>query len=244
MNTHPTFTQCTPLQYKNGQLRTIDEIISPEVPCEFSYTCTYEGSPVQSFSGAKTLYAYPLHLEKLILGHTVLDLLPCYSADFEHSMQQQSNAFTLQLTAKDKTHPPQNPQKISFSKAFDTMKKVLDAQGLWDGTGCFHRAALFHPQSEELIIAEDIGRHNCVDRLKGHTLFHKLPIEEYFLFITARITTSLYQKIRRAGITHMVSRSAITSTPYQSAHAEGCTLAAFCRPEDARLTLFAGDGIY
>ncbi len=240
-----TFTKCTLQQYKHGALREIAEIISPEVPCHFTYTCrdTSQGQELV-FTGEKTLYAYPVELEKLVLGHTVLDVLPCYNADFTQQIHNTDNTFKVILEAIPKQGECAPIQKLSFAQVLETMTTMLETEGLWDGTGCFHRAALYHPEKQELILAEDIGRHNCVDRLKGHTLLHNLPIEEYFLFITARITTSLYHKIRRAGIKHMVSRSAITSTPFESARNEGCTLAAFCRPEDKRVTLFAGDAIY
>ncbi len=241
----PTFIKCTPKQYKNGTIQEISEIISPEEPCQYTYVC-YDKTRVveQISSGEKTLYAYPVDLEKLILGHTVLDLLPCYDSNFTQKIEVKKDVFKVTLEATKKKEIPAPIQKISVSTVLETMTHMLNAQGLWDGTGCFHRAALYHPQNQELILAEDIGRHNCVDRLKGHALLHNLAIEDYFLFITARITASLYQKIRRAGIKNMVSRSAITSTPFASAHEDGCTLAAFCRPEDNRVTLFAGDAIY
>ncbi len=243
----PAFLSCAPTQYKHGVAREISEIISPEEKCSFSYTCSYaveKQGEKQIFSGENTLYAYPLDLEKLVLGHTVLDILPCYDADFTCDVQRKDETFHVTLEGKPAQPSTIAPKKMPYAKVLSTMQTVLTAPGLWDGTGCFHRAALYHPVREELIFAEDIGRHNCVDRLKGHTLLHGLPMEEYVLFITARITASLYAKIRRAGIVTMVSRSAITTTSYSRARAEGCTLAAFCRPEDDRLTHFAGDGIY
>ncbi len=245
----PQFISCTPKRFKNGIVKQIQEIVSPEVPFDFSYACNFtqsEGSQstqVHSFSGESRLYAYPVDVEKLVLGHTVLDILPCYDADFSMKVNRVDERYHVELQATPSQRLPVSVQKISFAKALATMEKVLDAPGMWDGTGCFHRAALFHPVSEALILAEDIGRHNCVDRLKGHALLHNLPIEKYFLFITARITASLYDKIHRAGIRNMVSRSAITSSSYIKAQEE-CTLAAFCRPEDGRLTLFCGDAIF
>ncbi len=233
------FIRCNPLQYKKGNTGQIDEIISLELPFHYDYDCVHSE---QVYSGSKEIYAYPHNIEELIIGHTVLDLLPCYNSDFQYELQQDGEKFSLNLQATDKCD--QEHVKILSNAAVDLeqfiqiMSKVLNAKGKWDGTGCFHRAALYHPLSEEIIIAEDIGRHNCVDRLKGHTIINNLPIEDYFLFITARITSSLYHKIRRAGIHTIVSRSAITSTAYLSAQSEHCTLAAFCRPEDERVTLF------
>ncbi len=243
----PAFLCCTPTQYKQGKVHEISEIVSPEEECSFSYSCAYtskEQNAAQIFSGEKTLYAYPLDLEKLVLGHTVLDILPCYDADFTCDVQGGGSFFQVKLQAQPSIVPARTLEKMSYANVLHTMDTVLNAPGLWDGTGCFHRAGLYHPCSQELILAEDIGRHNCIDRLKGHSLLHNLPIEEYVLFITARITASLYAKIYRAGIRAMVSRSAITTTSYTRAQKDGCTLAAFCRPEDARLTHFAGQGFY
>ena len=118
------------------------------------------------------------------------------------------------------------------------MKDFIAMNGKWDKTGCFHRAGLYNPTSKEFIVIEDIGRHNCVDKLKGHTVINNINISEYYLFITARITSSLYQKIRRAGINTIISRSAITSASLTSARKDDITLAAFCRPEEDRVTLF------
>ncbi len=236
------FLQCEPLQYKQGQKQRIKEIISTEIPITFTYSCT-KGETL--WQGEGQLYAHPEKVEELVVGHTILDILPCYASAFrchiQGEMQDTSGHFSLQLEAEDNDseslHSPLKAS-ISLEKSIEIMQNVLHTPGKWDGTGCFHRAALFHPVSGHTVMAEDIGRHNCVDRLKGYAVLHNLAIHEYFIFITARITSSLFLKIRRAGLRTMVSRSAITSTAYTLAQKEACTLAAFCRPEGQRVTLF------
>lgn len=231
-------------QYKNEKLSCIDEIISCEESFVFSYTCTFKD---KNWKGEKNIYAYPEDIEKLVIGHTILDLLPCYHADFSYKISQKEKTYTLDLEAKEKQK--KEIGKISMpscsmplSEVLETMDKVLSAKGKWSGTGCFHRASLYHPITKEIIIVEDIGRHNCVDRLKGHCIINNLPIEEYFLFITARITASIYDKIRRAGISTIISRSAITSTPFLKSQQDNCTLIAFCRHDgkdnEGRFTIF------
>ncbi len=235
--TEQDFIRCTPTQYKKGITRQIDEIISLEQAFTYSYNCKHGE---HNYSGTREIYAYPHKIDELIIGHVILDQIPCYSSDFTYELNSKDNKYELILNAADKASPPHEPckGKLDLDELVNIMHKVLSAEGKWDGTGCFHRAALYHPTTKKLILAEDIGRHNCVDRLKGHSIIHNLPIQDYFLFITARITSSLYHKIQRAGIKTIVSRSAITSTAYLSAINDNCTLAAFCRPEDERVTLF------
>ncbi len=233
--TDQDFIRCTPTQYKKGKTRQIDEIISLEQPFTYSYNCKHGE---HHYNGTREIYAYPHKLDELIIGHVVLDQVPCYTSNFTYELKFENNKYELSLNATDMPRPAPPKVEVELEDLVSIMSNVLSADGKWDGTGCFHRAVLYHPITKELILAEDIGRHNCVDRLKGHSIINNLPIQDYFLFITARITSSLYHKIQRAGIKTIVSRSAITSTAYLSAIKDNCTLAAFCRPEDERVTLF------
>ncbi len=244
-----SFLSCQPMHYKQGQMQCIDEIISPEEPCTFSYTCQREGQDM-TLCGEKTLYAYPHNVQALVLGHVMLDIAHWENVSYTYEIEECSGKLKVLLKALNAGGDTEQNQSaplqslipdLSLSKILEVMERVLSAPGLWDGTGCFHRAAMFHPLTEELIFAEDIGRHNCIDRLCGHGLMQGLRLEEFYLFTTARITASMYDKIRRTGIKHMVSRAAITSSAYNKAQQEGCTLAAFCRPQEGRVTLFCGD---
>ena len=94
-----------------------------------------------------------------------------------------------------------------------------------------------------------IGRHNCLDRLAGWACLNGIDPAETVLFVSARITSSLYAKARRAGFSFLISRSAVTSTPVEMARqqnrlhpAHPVTVVGFCRPREERLTVFAGEG--
>lgn len=142
---------------------------------------------------------------------------------------------------------PGLPERISAQELLAHMTAFIRAPGLWDNTGCFHRAALLDMHSGRTVrVAEDIGRHNCIDRLAGYAALHDpvgLHPSRFVLLISSRITASLYHKARRAGFGCMVSRSAVTSGSYKAALVDGVSLLGFCRPEDARLTVFTdGDG--
>jgi FdhD protein len=124
------------------------------------------------------------------------------------------------------------------------MAECLRAPGLWDGTGCYHRAALLHAATGHFTrVAEDIGRHNCLDRLAGHIALSggcaRTDPAEHILFLTARVSAGLYRKARRLGVRCIVSRAAVTSASIAMALQQDVSLIGFCRPEEERLTVFS-----
>ena len=135
--------------------------------------------------------------------------------------------------------PALNPETL-----LGLMDRFIARPGPWDETGCFHRLGLWRldaPRPELVHVAEDIGRHNCLDRLAGWLLRQRprLPAEAFGLLLSARVTASLYAKARRAGFTVLVSRSAVSSAAVDAALTEGVTLVGFCRPREGRFTVFA-----
>ena len=133
-------------------------------------------------------------------------------------------------------HSPLRPQSL-----IELMERFLALAGPWDATGCFHRLALWRLDAPDQIcrVAEDIGRHNCLDRLAGWLDREGLAPADFGLLLSARITASLYAKARRAGVAVLVSRAAVSSAAVDAAHADGVTLIGFCRPREGRLTVFA-----
>ena len=88
-----------------------------------------------------------------------------------------------------------------------------------------------------------------LEPLAGWACLNGIDPAETVLFVSARITSSLYAKARRAGFSFLISRSAVTSTPVEMARqqnrlhpAHPVTVVGFCRPREERLTVFAGEG--
>ena len=128
---------------------------------------------------------------------------------------------------------------MTASDVIERMREFIAIEGHWDGTGSFHRAGLLCPRGGAFVaLAEDIGRHNCVDRLAGFCARNRLDPTAHVLFITARLTGSLYAKARRAGFSGMISRSAVTGASCLAAGKENVTLVGFCRPNEERMTIF------
>jgi FdhD protein len=83
------------------------------------------------------------------------------------------------------------------------------AQGLFDTTGSVHAAAAFTPQGDVLLVREDVGRHNAVDKVIGRLLLDgSLPATGLGLFVSGRASFELVQKAWSAGFGTLVAVSA------------------------------------
>lgn len=220
-------------RHKGGMWQEMEETLAREVSV-----------PVHYAGGQCHLWAWPQDLPSLAAGHVLLDRLhvPGAMCAAQVTEEDQGLRVTLKPVSTQNQPTAESPGHLSAQKILAHMTAFIKAPGLWDTTGCFHRAAMLDAASGHLVrVVEDIGRHNCVDRLAGYAALHDpqgLNPARHVLLISARITASLYHKARRAGFLCMVSRSAVTSGSLEAAAADGVTLVGFCRPDEERLTVF------
>ncbi len=117
-------------------------------------------------------------------------------------------------------------------------ESVRGAQGLFSTTGAVHAAAAFTAEGEVLLIREDVGRHNAVDKVVGHLLLAgKLPATGLGLFVSGRASFELVQKAWAAGFGTLVAVSAPTALAVHTARRAGLTLAGFVRHD--RLNIYS-----
>ncbi|MFZ3387258.1 MAG: formate dehydrogenase accessory sulfurtransferase FdhD [Candidatus Hydromicrobium sp.] len=76
--------------------------------------------------------------------------------------------------------------------------------------GGLHSAALFNKNGNLLNLAEDIGRHNCIDKIAGYILIKRLSPEDKIIFTTGRLGIDVIYKICRMQIPIIVTNSSIT----------------------------------
>jgi FdhD protein len=108
--------------------------------------------------------------------------------------------------------------------------RLREAQIVFDQTGGLHAAGLFNRAGHLDAIAEDVGRHNAVDKVVGRMLMQdRLPLSDHLLFVSGRTSFEIVQKAFLAGIPIVAAVSAPSSLAIELAEDCGVTLIGFLR---------------
>jgi len=117
---------------------------------------------------------------------------------------------------------------------------LRETQAVFGRTGGLHAAAIFSPTGELLVLREDIGRHNAVDKAIGWALLGgRLPLSGHVMLVSGRGGFEIVQKTIAAGIPLLASVSAPSSLAVQLARELGLTLVGFLRGR--RFVIYAGE---
>ena len=131
--------------------------------------------------------------------------------------------------------PVSTPATVAADDLFALPDELRAGQGVFTRTGGLHAAGLFTVDGRRLVVREDVGRHNAVDKVVGAALVQGQLPAAGVLVVSGRTSFEILQKAVAAGIAFVAGVSAPSSLAVSLAQESGVTLVGFLRGRRANI---------
>ncbi len=134
--------------------------------------------------------------------------------------------------------PRPDPIQVELSTLYALPEALSTGQQVFARTGGLHAAGLFSSTGQKLVIREDVGRHNTVDKVIGWAAMRGVDLADKVLMVSGRVSFEITQKAAALGIPVVAAVSAPSSLAIGLAQRTGLTLVCFVRGQ--RLCVYSG----
>ncbi len=132
--------------------------------------------------------------------------------------------------------PKKYAPSVNFSLLNSLVEKLRRAQTQFNRTGGLHACALFTSDGDLVHFAEDVGRHNAMDKLVGYLLrTHQIPADNHVLLLSGRASFEMVQKAASVGCSIIAAIGAPSSLAVEICKTHGITLIGFLRNGSANV---------
>ncbi len=172
----------------------------------------------------------PMMEKEFIIGHLFSQGLIEKAADIK-SLKVKDN--TAEVTLLERARAERYPKidsdfRVSREDIFGGVNAILKSN-IYAETEAIHSAGLFKRGAEPLCIAEDIGRHNALDKVIGYALINGVDFSNTFAASTGRMVSEMVAKVCRAKIPVVATKTAVTGLAVDIGQRCGLTIIGFVR---------------
>jgi FdhD protein len=154
------------------------------------------------------------------------------SADDIRSLTLNNDVAEVKLAGKKKSNTAspkiRSDLKVSAKDIFHCVKTILKSKIFYE-TEAVHSAGLFLNGKQTIFVAEDLGRHNALDKVIGYGLIHDIDFSRTVAASTGRQPSEMMTKCRHAGIPIIATKGVPTTLAVDIAEEAGITIAGFVR---------------
>jgi len=180
----------------------------------------------------------PMMEREFVIGHLfgrgiIEDIVDIESITVKENIAE----VTLSRKEDKANRPPEihSDFKVSREDIASGVNAILKSK-IYAETEAIHSAGLFKRGAEPICIAEDIGRHNALDKVIGYGLINKIDFRNTFATSTGRMVSDMVSKVCRANIPVVATKTAVTKLGVEIGERCGLTIIGFVRDIGMKIT--------